>query len=192
MPLQTMCKYVNELRDLDRQLSGIPCECVKFFDISSRMDRAVDSGHAARMRRGAASDSGQARSWGVPDNRGVRPGRDRSARALLGQLLESFVYQELCRLASWGDEPTAFFHFRDRDATEVDIVVERSGRALAGVEVKAAATVTAADFKGLRKLREIAGKRFAAGVVLYDGEATVPFGGRLFGVPIRALWEESA
>ncbi len=34
-------------------------------------------------------------------------------------------------------------------------------------------------------------KRFAAGVVLYDGETTVGFGNRLFAVPIRALWENS-
>jgi len=55
--------------------------------------------------------------------------------------------------------------------------------------VKAAATVTAADFRGLRKLRDAAGKRFVVGVVLYDGEASVGFGEELFAVPIRALWE---
>ena len=110
-------------------------------------------------------------------------------RALLGQLLESFVFQELRRHASWSDDAASFFHFRDRDGTEVDIVVERSGRQLAGVEIKAAATVTAADFRGLRKLREAAGNRFVSGVVLYDGEATVPFGDKMFAVPIRALWE---
>jgi len=67
--------------------------------------------------------------------------------------------------------------------------MERSGRELAGVEIKAAATVNAADFRGLRKLRDAAGKKFASGVVLYDGEATVSFGDRMFAVPIRALWE---
>jgi len=55
--------------------------------------------------------------------------------------------------------------------------------------VKAAATVTASDFRGLRKLREAARKRFAAGIVLYDGEASVRFGEGLSAVPIRALWE---
>lgn len=61
---------------------------------------------------------------------------------------------------------------------------------LAGVEVKAAATVTAADFRGLRKLQQAAGRRFAAGVVLYDGEASgAAFGERLHAVAIRSLWE---
>ena len=110
-------------------------------------------------------------------------------RSSLGQLLETFVFQELRRQASWRDDDIRFHHFRDKDGAEVDVVLERGGRELAGVAVKAAATVTAADFRGLRKLREAAGKRFAVGVVLYDGEASVGFGEELFAVPIRALWE---
>jgi len=109
-------------------------------------------------------------------------------RPRLGPLLETFVFQELRRQASWQDEPSAFFHYRDRDGVEVDIVIERGARALAGVEVKAAATVTARDFRGLRKLRDAAGKRFACGAVLYDGETTASFGEGMFAVPIRTLW----
>jgi predicted AAA+ superfamily ATPase len=110
-------------------------------------------------------------------------------RALLGQLLETFVFQELRRQASWHEDALTFFHFRDRDGVEVDIVIERGAQAVVGVEVKAAATVTEADFRGLRKLKEAAGKRFAGGVVLYDGETSLGFGDGLYAVPIRALWE---
>lgn len=110
-------------------------------------------------------------------------------RPLLGQLLETFVFQELRRQASWRDESIAFHHFRDKDGAEVDIVLEQGGRQVAGVEVKASATVTPADFRGLRKLKEAAGKRFRTGVVLYDGEATAPFGEGFYAVPIRHLWE---
>lgn len=110
-------------------------------------------------------------------------------RDAFGQLLETFVFQELRRHASWRDDDIRFHHFRDRDGVEVDLVLERGGRELAGVEVKATATVTAADFSGLRKLRDAAGKRFTAGVVLYDGETSVGFGEGLYAVPVRALWE---
>jgi Holliday junction resolvase-like predicted endonuclease len=72
---------------------------------------------------------------------------------------------------------------------EVDIVLECAGT-VAGVEVKAAATVTGDDFKGLRKLQEAAQRNFAAGVVLYDGDAVVPFGNRLYAVPISSLWSD--
>lgn len=110
-------------------------------------------------------------------------------RTLLGQLLETFIFQELRRQASWQEAPIAFHHFRDKDGMEVDIVLEGAGQRVAGVEIKAAATVMASDFRGLRKLKESVGKRFAAGVVLYDGETTAPFGDQLFAVPIRSLWE---
>ncbi len=110
-------------------------------------------------------------------------------RAALGQLLETFVYQELRRQASGHSDEHRFHHFRDKDGYEVDVVLERGARQVAGIEVKAAATVTVADFRGLRKLASTTGRRFAAGVVLYDGETSVGFGDRLFAVPIRALWE---
>ncbi|MDE1942849.1 MAG: ATP-binding protein [Betaproteobacteria bacterium] len=112
-----------------------------------------------------------------------------SDRALLGQLLETFVFQELRRLASWHENPMTFHHFRDKDGLEVDIVLESSNQRIAGIEVKASATVTTRDFRGLHKLKESAGKHFSAGVVLYDGEVTAPFGDRLYAVPIRSLWE---
>ena len=113
-------------------------------------------------------------------------------RTLLGQLLETFVFQELRRQASGHDLPLQFFHYRDRDQVEVDIVIERGAMAVAGVEVKAGATVTRADFRGLRKLKAVLGRRFAGGVVVYDGEMCTPFGDRLYAVPIRLLWETPA
>ena len=48
--------------------------------------------------------------------------RDRMA---LGSLLETFVLQELRRQASGRPNPVEFFHFRDRDDFEVDIVLEQ-------------------------------------------------------------------
>lgn len=110
-------------------------------------------------------------------------------RGTVGQLLETFVVQELRRQASGRDDDIRFHHLRDKDGVEVDLVLEQGGRRVAGVEVKASATVTAADFRGLRKLQAAVGKQFAGGVVLYDGEASVRFGEGLFAVPVRALWE---
>lgn len=110
-------------------------------------------------------------------------------RALFGQVLETFIYQELRRQATWQEEALSFSHFRDKDQVEVDMVLEAVGK-LAGVEVKAASTVTSDDFKGLRRLADAVGRRFAAGVVLYDGDAVVPFGKNLYAVPIASLWED--
>ncbi len=108
---------------------------------------------------------------------------------LLGQLAETFVYQELRRQASGRSTDLEFHHYRENDKAEVDIVIESDGLRVAGVEVKAGATVTQSDFRGLQRLADAAGPNFACGVVLYDGEVCLPFGKRLRAVPIRRLWE---
>ena len=110
-------------------------------------------------------------------------------RGLLGQLLETFVFQELRRQASWHEMPAGFFHFRDKSGAETDIVIEQTSGAIAGVEIKAAASVNSTDFRGLRKLQKVVGDRFVRGVVLYDGETSLPFGDRFHAVPISRLWE---
>ncbi len=83
------------------------------------------------------------------------------------------------------------FHFRDRDGREVDVVIERRDGSIAGVEVKTAASVSASDFRGLVHLQDKLGPRFRAGIVLYAGERTLPFGDRMAAVPISALWAAS-
>ena len=107
-------------------------------------------------------------------------------RGRLGQMLETFVYQELRKQASREPRPVSFFHYRDKDGIKVDMVLERGDLSVTGVDVKAGATVRNSDFRGLRR---VAGDRFAAGVALYDGETAVKWGDRLYAVPIRHLWE---
>ena len=107
-------------------------------------------------------------------------------RTLYGRMVETFILQELKRQASWWDREVSFSHYRDKDKVEVDIVLQ-SGNKLAGIEVKAGATVTRDDFKGLARLRTIDPAAFVAGVVVYDGDAIVPFGEKLFAVPIAEL-----
>ena len=117
---------------------------------------------------------------------GVNSGTLWEDKALLGQLLETFVFQELRKQAAWHDDTLAFYHFRNKDKVEVDIIIEQ-GRHIAGVEVKASATVKAEDFKGLKKLKDACGTAFACGIVVYDGDSILPFGDRLFAVPITKL-----
>ncbi len=67
-------------------------------------------------------------------------------------------------------------------------MLERPDGSVAGVEVKAAASVTAKDFVGLKALQAELGQRFARGVVLYLGDSAVPFGEKLWALPVTALW----
>ena len=114
-----------------------------------------------------------------------RVARDRST---FGALLETFVFSEVLKQASWFDESCTVYHYRDKDQEEVDLVIEAESGALVGIEVKASATVHAGDFKGLRKLAAACGDRFRLGLALYDGERAVPFGDRLLAAPISCLW----
>ena len=109
-------------------------------------------------------------------------------RAIFGTLLETFVFAEVLKQTSWSDESYVMHHYRDKDQDEVDLVIEAGNGTLIGIEVKAGATVNAADFKGLRKLASACGDDFKLGVVLYDGARTVPFGDHFFAAPISCLW----
>ena len=120
--------------------------------------------------------------------RDLSPQRIADDRSAFGAVLETFVLSEVLKLSSWSGQRFSLSHYRDKEQNEVDIVIEDQERKIVGLEVKASATVVTADFNGLRKLAESAGKRFTLGLVLYDGDSVVPFGPNLFAAPISALW----
>lgn len=113
-------------------------------------------------------------------------------RGLAGALLENFVALELIKQRTWSRTRPEVLYFRDQRGVKVDLVLEARGGRVVGVEVKAAVTVTADDFKGLRALSEAAGEHFHRGVVLYTGHEVIPFAPRLHAVPVPALWQMQA
>lgn len=109
--------------------------------------------------------------------------------SLLGGVLESFVGMEICKqLAALGAARASLHHMRAATGAEVDFVLEGAARRLAGVEVKASATVRNEDFKQLASMRDRVGERFLRGVVLYTGGERLPFGERLEAWPLAMLW----
>jgi predicted AAA+ superfamily ATPase len=111
----------------------------------------------------------------------------RSERGRFGPILESWVYGELLKIISLSSESWFVSHYRDKDQVEVDFVLESPLRAVIGIEVKAAATVSATDFKGLRRLQDLTASQFMTGLVLYDGTIPLPFGDRLWAIPLSWL-----
>jgi len=120
--------------------------------------------------------------------RGLGFDRMKADRTQFGAILESFVYSEVLKLMTASDLRLMPYHFRDQQMREVDIVLERDEGMMAGIEIKASATVKSSDFGGLRTLAEVCGEHFAYGVVLYDGTDVVPFGDRLAAAPLSSLW----
>lgn len=108
---------------------------------------------------------------------------------LLGNLLESFVINELRKQTTWQDFPANLYHFRTQTAQEVDIILENAQGDFVGIEVKASQTISSNDFKGLKLFSELTTDRFKYGFVLYTGEKIIPFGEKYFALPINILWE---
>lgn len=112
-------------------------------------------------------------------------------RKLFGQLLESFVFAELRKQATWAEGEYGIFYYRDKDQNEVDFVIENASGEIIGVEVKAAASVSVNDLVGLKKLAGLAPQVFKAGIIFYDGTETLPLGqtnGRpLWAIPLSTL-----
>jgi uncharacterized protein len=106
-----------------------------------------------------------------------------------GPLLEGFALMELARQLTWSRERVELFHYRTKDKVEVDAVLESRQGGVVGIEVKASSTVGPDDFSGLRHLAGRTDGDFIAGIVLYTGNQTLPFGPRMRAVPIAALWE---
>lgn len=109
-------------------------------------------------------------------------------KARFGNVLETFVFAELLKHTTTSDGQYQLMYYRDADKVEVDVVIENAAGQLVGVEVKAAATVKESDLRGLRKLAGLAGKDFKMGVLLYDGNETMPLGGGIWAAPLSTLW----
>ena len=108
-------------------------------------------------------------------------------RTTAGLFFENFVTLELLKQLSWSNIPLKAYHFSMHSGAEVDLVLEDRKKQLYGIEIKSRASVTAADFKGLKRLAEFAGKKFQKGIVLYTGDQVTGFGERLQAVPAGNL-----
>ena len=109
-------------------------------------------------------------------------------RTRFGNVLESFVYGELLKATTTSEGDYSLMYYRDADKVEVDVVIENAAGHLVGVEVKASATVKDGDLRGLRKLSSLAGDQFKMGILLYDGNETMPLGDNIWAAPLATLW----
>ncbi|PWQ93282.1 ATP-binding protein [Leucothrix pacifica] len=108
-----------------------------------------------------------------------------------GGLLESFVVMECFKHMGWSQQTMNIYHYRDKKKNEVDIILEQHDGRLNALEIKASATVSESDFKGIAKFADFIGPAFKAGFVLYTGSSVLPFqiGARtLYALPLSILW----
>jgi predicted AAA+ superfamily ATPase len=106
-----------------------------------------------------------------------------------GQLLENLVVTEIVKQLTWSKVRAHPYHYRTHGGEEVDIVLEGPGGRCVAIEVKATATPRMADYQGLCRFAETMGDRFHRGVLLHLGDRILPFGERLHGLPLQAIWQ---
>lgn len=108
-----------------------------------------------------------------------------------GKLLETFVYNEIAAQLDANNGKYELFHYRDREKRKIDFLIEREDKALLGIEIKAVAAISTADFKHLKWFKEnLAKDRPFIGIVLYSGTLAGSMGDNLWAVPFGALWAE--
>lgn len=107
---------------------------------------------------------------------------------LPGGMVETFVLAELLKHLAFSKQRLTLWHYRTQTNTEVDFILENRLGQITGIEVKASATVDGKDFKGLRHLQETEPTIFQRGIVLYAGREVVPFGEKLWAVPLSVWW----
>jgi predicted AAA+ superfamily ATPase len=145
------------------------------------------SSRVGRMPKVHLVDSGLAAYLlGINDSR--LAARDPSTLTEFGHVVETFAVNELIKQAGWSSVQVRFTHFRTRDGYEVDLVAETTEGRIAGVEIKASATITDSDFRGLRLLRDKLGTDFLGGVLLNLGQRSYTYEDRLHVIPLDRLW----
>lgn len=109
-----------------------------------------------------------------------------------GAVLENFVLMEIVKQAGFCVARPAVYHYRTSEGLEVDAVIEPRGGPVCAVEVKAAATLTPRDSRGLRGLAADLGDEFGAGVILHTGTESVRLAPKIWALPLPALWAAGA
>ncbi len=107
---------------------------------------------------------------------------------LMGAVFENFVMMELVKQLSWSRVRPKLYHLRTEAGHEVDIVLEAPDGRIVGIECKSGKRVGSDTLKGLKSLREIAGKKFHRGFVLYLGNHTLTFEQHFQAIPVSAVW----
>ena len=102
----------------------------------------------------------------------------------MGKLFETFILQELIKLANHHDKDYKFYYYRDKKGFEVDVVIQREDGKCAALEIKSASTLKLRDSRGVQKLKSLMPKQYSGGGVIYTGQTCVGHA-----IPYTLLWQ---
>lgn len=102
-----------------------------------------------------------------------------------GQIVETYVYAELLKHIGFFRKNCEIYHYRTNDQKEIDFILKLSGK-LVAIEVKASKSISKSDFKHIVDFKSKEDD-FYLGIVFYLGDDVLPFGERLYALPISYL-----
>ena len=173
LPVRSIPSYLQALKDV-YLINVLPAWGVNL------------AARAVSRKKVSLADTGLAVYLAGVDADGLE--RDVSS-SITGGIVEGFVLAELERQRAWSEIDYMLSHYRNASGYEVDVIVENRRREIVGIEVKATASLSGRSFRGLEHVRDLAGERFVAGIVLYTGTRAVRFSDRLWALPLSYLWE---
>jgi predicted AAA+ superfamily ATPase len=109
----------------------------------------------------------------------------------MGHIFENFIASEIMKSASALPGKYYLSHFNPvrGEGNETDFIVEKDDGKTVAIEVKLDSSLNDKDFKNLELCRDTIGGKFLKGIVIYTGEDIVPYGDKLWAVPVNYLWE---
>jgi len=103
-----------------------------------------------------------------------------------GDILETFVYDELIKAKTYALKNSELYYYRTSDKKEIDFILEFSSKVIA-IEVKASKSVSKSDFKHIYHLAGEIPKLFDKGIVLYNGESFLRIDKNMYAIPFGFL-----
>ena len=125
---------------------------------------------------------------GINQERAFTNPYDKAQSDLLGNIMETWVYEQLVSLTD-ASRDWKLFHFRNHSGIEVDFILENRAGDLIAIEVKASEIVKSEHFKNLRWFKDAFGKTHQVRcVVLYCGSDVRHFAEDAVALPMTALF----
>ena len=91
-----------------------------------------------------------------------------------GNVIETFVYNELAKHIGYSEAQPQMHHYRTNDKKEIDFIIEK-GEKIFAIEVKASQSIKQDAFKHIIDFQKKSNKE-VTGIVVYAGRDLLPFG----------------
>jgi len=103
-----------------------------------------------------------------------------------GDIVETFVYDELLKANSSAFEKIGLFYYRTSDKKEIDFILDY-GQKIIAIEIKASKSVSKSDFRHIYHLQKEILSLFDKGIVLYGGDRFLKLDKNMYAVPFGFL-----